>query len=61
MNQITKTDVINDIKKVSSKVKTFTREAYRDKGAYSSWLVESRFGNFSKAVRASKIKNVATR
>ena len=59
MTQITKTDVIKDIKKVAKKVKTFTREAYRTNGAYSSWTVESRFGTFTKAVRAAGVRNVA--
>ncbi len=59
MTQITKTDVIKDIKRVASKVRTFTREAYRTNGTYSSWTVESRFGTFTKATKAAKVKNVA--
>jgi len=59
MIQITKTAVLKDIKRVASKVKTFTREAYRANGNYSSWSVEARFGTFSKAIQVAKVKNVA--
>ena len=57
MIQITKSDIIKDMKRVAKKVKTFTRKAYRSNGAYSSWVAEARFGTFTKAVQASKVLN----
>lgn len=40
MIQISRNDIIKDIKRVSQSVKTLTRKAYRSKGNYSSWIVE---------------------
>ena len=61
MNLVTRTAVITDIQRVAKRVKTLTRENYRNLGKYASSTVEARFGNFTSAVRAAKVTNVSAR
>lgn len=50
MTKITKTALLNDLKTVARRVKgTPTRNDYRQHGKFSSWLVEERFGSWTKA------------
>ena len=46
-----------DLKRVARKLNTdsLSRNEYRDNGNFSSWLVESRFGNWTRATKLAKV------
>lgn len=49
--KITKTALVTDLKRVARRLRTTpTRNQYRSLGKFSSWLVEERFGSWTKAV-----------
>ncbi len=55
---ISKEAVKTDIRRVARVVGSApSRDQYRAKGNFSSWLAEARFGTWTKALRAARVNN----